>query len=63
MYGEGNGSHGGDRRVGVSEHEPQPDPPGCEARVYRVPHVASPYFAIRGSSNSSFALLAFLEFG
>ena len=41
MYSEGDRRHGCDRhRVGVSEDNPKPDPPGCEADVHRVSHIA-----------------------
>jgi len=41
MYAERNGSDGGDQYgVGVTEHDPKPDPSGCKAQVHRIPHVA-----------------------
>src|SRR5438445_2497998 len=37
MHGEGNRYDGSNRYwVSVSEHNPQPDPPGCEALVHGV---------------------------
>src|ERR1700733_7934945 len=41
MYAEGNRHHSSNQCwIGMSKHNPQPDPPRCEAQVHWVSHVA-----------------------